>query len=242
MTTSHVKAGTGNRIVDWYNRLEPYTIYIPFSPLNVLWHNINKKNHTVLDVCCGRGEPMSSINLRSKFYKVGVDIYEPDINKCKAQKLHDEYVKCDVRNMPFKDKSFDIVMCLSAIEHFEKEEAKNLLRSLERIARKQVIIMAPVGEWRHRNIDNDPNQFQRHKSVWSPKEFRELGYKVRGSELQKVFDEKGIYTHVPKIFKPLHVLTWLIIGPFVYFLPGLSGQQICSKTLKAGSKPDAIKV
>ncbi len=231
MATLGKKTNDGNKIIHWYQRLQPYTIYIPFSPLNVLWHNINKKSRTVLDVCCGRGEPMSSINLRGKFYKVGVDIYELDINKCKTQALHDEYVICDVLSMPFKNKSFDTVMCLSAIEHFDKDEAKNLLRSFEQIARKQVIIMAPVGEWRHRDIDNDPNPFQRHRSVWSPAEFKSLGYKVRGSELQKIFDEKGLYAHIPKIFKPLHVLIWLIVGPFVYFLPGLAGQQICSKNL-----------
>ena len=231
MATKQEKVKIGNKILQWYQRLQPYTIYIPFSPLNVLWHNINKNNRTVLDVCCGRGEPMESINLRGKFYKVGVDIYEPDVNKCKAKNLHDEYIICDVRDMPFENKSFDTVMCLSAIEHFDKTEAKQLLQSFEQIARKQVVIMAPVGEWRHKDINNDPNQCQRHRSIWSPKDFKELGYKVRGSELQKVFDEKGLHAHIPKIFKPLHVFIWLIVGPFVYLLPGLAGQQICSKTL-----------
>lgn len=214
-----------------YQRLQPLMIYIPFSPLNVVWNSLDKNSQSILDVGCGRGQPMDSINRRGKFYTVGVDIYAPDLEQCKAKGIHDKYLMCDIRNLPFEKKSFDIVMCLSVIEHFDKVEGRNLMQAMEQIARRQVVIAAPVGEWRHKDIDNDPNPFQRHRSIWTPSEFKKLGYEVRGSDVERLFDEKGLFAHVPKIFAALHVLFWILVGPFVFFLPGLAGQQICSKKL-----------
>jgi len=54
---------------------------------------------------------------------------------------------CDVRKLPFKQKSFDTVLCMEVIEHLEKEEAIRLIEDMEKIARKKIIITTPVGFW-----------------------------------------------------------------------------------------------
>ena len=31
---------------------------------------------------------------------------------------HDRFIKADARNIPFDDKSFDVVTCISSLEHY----------------------------------------------------------------------------------------------------------------------------
>ena len=70
------------------------------------------------------------------FYSVGADIFAPYLKECKCLESHDDFVLCDARMLPFKTKSFDIVWCLSTIEHLEKEEGWKLIRAMEGIARQ----------------------------------------------------------------------------------------------------------
>ena len=46
-----------------------------------------------------------------------------------------EFERQDIMNLPYKDRSFDIVICSLAIHHFSREDGINLLREMNRIAR-----------------------------------------------------------------------------------------------------------
>ncbi len=138
---------------------------------------IDKSSKSILDVGCGRGMPMMVLKQRMKFKEsVGVDLYQPYINECKRRKVHDKYFLCDVRDIPFKDKSFDVVMCLQVIEHLNKKDALKVVEKLESLSRKQVIISTPIGKTFHEAVDG--NKLQLHKSGFLPEEFEERGYKV----------------------------------------------------------------
>jgi len=73
---------------------------------------------------------------------------------------------------------FDTILLLDVLEHLTKEDGEKIIRCLEEIARKQVIILTTVGFIPQRSLHG--NIFQEHKSGWVPKEFKKLGYKVRG--------------------------------------------------------------
>ena len=51
--------------------------YVPFSALNTVWRKLDKSSKTILDVGCGKGEPMAFINRHGKFKVVGIDIFKP---------------------------------------------------------------------------------------------------------------------------------------------------------------------
>jgi 2-polyprenyl-3-methyl-5-hydroxy-6-metoxy-1,4-benzoquinol methylase len=57
--------------------------YIPFSALNAVWRKLDKSSKTILDVGCGKGEPMAFINRKGKFKVVGIDILSPTLTKLK---------------------------------------------------------------------------------------------------------------------------------------------------------------
>ena len=40
--------------------------YIPFSALNTVWRKLDKSSRTILDVGCGKGEPMAFINRQGR--------------------------------------------------------------------------------------------------------------------------------------------------------------------------------
>lgn len=202
---------------------------MPFTVLNTIWRSLDKRAESILDVGCGQGEPMKSINRHKRFYTVGVDIFEPYLMQCRHQNTHDDYVLCDVRRLPFKEKSFDLVLCLELLEHLEREDGERLLQTIEKVARKQAIVSTPVSTYKQEPYDGNPHQ--EHKYVWSPTEVKRFGYKVRGHGLRNISGMSGIQSPLPRVLRPLVNIVWVLAGPFVYFFPKLAGDMACSKEL-----------
>ncbi|MBT9139998.1 MAG: hypothetical protein DDT30_00570 [Dehalococcoidia bacterium] len=195
--------------------------YILFTSMNTILRGLNRRTRSILDVGCGKGEPMRFINKTKRFYVVGVDIFEPYLKESKRGKIYDDYVLGDVRSLPFRLKSFDTCLCLQVLEHLEKKEAKKFLKSIEKISRHQVIISVPNDVCKQQPYDGNP--WQAHKSTWTPAEMKRLGYTVRGHGLPIPLSNK-----IQAIIGPLAYLQ-IIIGPLVYLFPRLAGNMVCWK-------------
>ena len=154
----------------------------------VSWRAPDRNGKSVLDVGCGKGWIMKSINRDRRLFTTGVDIFDPYLRECKEQHIYDEYVLSDVRRLPFQDKSFDMVLCLEVLEHLEKQEAMEFLHQLERIGRRQIIISTPSGTCEQEAFDGD--SYQEHKSTWTAAELGSLGYKVRGFGFHGMYGDK----------------------------------------------------
>ena len=202
---------------------------IPFTIVNIVIKNLNS-GVNILDIPCGDGSPFKKI-LQSHAYKstVGCDIFLQDLNKAKYNKIHGDLVLCDVRKLPFKNKSFDIVLCMELIEHFEKDEGFTIINELEKVARNKIILTTPVG-FLPQEIGGDGNIFQLHKSGFSPFEFKNLGYKVRGFGISKTY---SITKYIPNFYiqKLIRRFLRIIFTPFSYFLPNIGERMVCIKRL-----------
>ena len=185
------------RLDNLARKARPYT---PFTELNTAYRFMDKNVESILDLGCGKGEPMKFINRRKKLYAVGADIFKPPLKECRRTGVYDDVVLCDVRSLPFKKKSLDVVLCLALIEHLHKEEGDKLLRDMAEIAKKQVIISTPVGKHKQGVLNGNP--YQEHKYVWDPAEFRRLGYEVRGVGIRGTMGEEGFFGRLPKIIRP----------------------------------------
>jgi len=186
-----------------------------------------RDSKSVLDVGCGDNSPLRKV--LKTFRSVGLDIHQPNIVKSKKEKIHDDYLLSDVASISLRvqPKSFDTVIALDLIEHLPKQEGKQLLRDLEKIAKKKVVIMTPNGFYRQDPYAGNPHQI--HRSGWKIEDFTGLGYRVHGLRGLKWL--RGEYATIR--FKP-----WLIWGalsvlsqPLVYSLPNLAYQILAVKNL-----------
>lgn len=209
--------------------VERIASYLPLSYMDIVWRSLHKSGGSILDVGCGREQPMENINKRKKSFAVGIDLYKPYIKECKRRSTHSDYVVADIRFFPFRKKSIDIVLCLQVIEHLSKGDGLKLVKNTEEIARKKVIISTPASFFRQDEYDDNP--LQMHKSSWEPAEFRALGYKVRGQGLRLVYGEGGLAHHLPRHLKYLAFMASYLLGPLIYLVPSVAAHIICAKNL-----------
>ncbi len=132
---------------------------------------------SVLDVGCGATSPLRFLSCKRL---VGVDAYQPDLDRARTAGTHDEFVLANARELKshFAKGEFDACVALDVVEHFTKEDGIRFLHSLETIATRKVIIFTPNGFLpQSQNMAGD---FQEHLSGWTPEEMRGLGYEVSG--------------------------------------------------------------
>lgn len=133
---------------------------------------------SLLDLGCGEESPISQI--KSPKYSVGVDAYKESVEKSKKKKIHTKYKVADIRKVTkqFKRNEFDAVIAIDVVEHLKKNESKKLLKEMDRIAKKRIILLTPNGYLDQEALDGNP--YQVHHSGWEPKDFSELGFEVYG--------------------------------------------------------------
>lgn len=183
---------------------------------------------TVLDVGCGNNSPLAKV--KKNFYAVGIDVYKPNIVASKKAKIHDEYKLGDVLSLEkfFKPRSFDAVVALDIIEHLEKKDGFALLKQMEKVAKKKIIILTPYGFTQQHPYDG--NQYQAHKSGWYIDDFQKRNYNVYGMRGFRFI--RGEYATIK--YKPWFFWgTLAVVSQFlVYNLPKLAYQLLAVKKIR----------
>jgi len=134
---------------------------------------------TVLDVGCGVGATITEFCCP---IKIGVDAHRPYLDNAK---LGEQFIKLNFMaerlSEIFLPNSMDSVTLIDVIEHFEKEVAFDVLRQVEEIAAKRVIVFTPRGFFKQIEVDHyglGGESFQRHRSGWEVEDFEKLGYNI----------------------------------------------------------------
>ena len=174
---------------------------------------------------------MRFINRQKRFYCVGLDIFAPHLKSAQEQGSYHDYILCDIRSLPIKEKTFDVVLCLEVLEHLSREDGKQLLMDVEEIARRQVVVTTPLGNYSQGTYDNNP--YYEHKCIWNPEQLRKLGYKVRTMGLRNTGGEEGYAYRLPVIGPLLGNIIWVLAGPFTRFFSGIAGEMVCIKRIQA---------
>lgn len=219
------------RIADKVGKLEARLEgYLPFTPVNIVYRHLDKKAKNILDLGCGKGDPMVFINRDKQFQTVGVDIFPEYLNICRQKHSHNELIYSDILELEIPHKSYDIVLGLRVLEHFTVVEGAYLLGKMEAIARKQVIIITPVEQFKQSSFDN--NRFQEHKYIWSPAELRFRGYKLYLNGLKGFQHDSAVETRFQKIFAFGGLLLWVIMGWLPLVFPSVAANMVAVKDLK----------
>ncbi len=107
---------------------------------------------SVLDVGCAKGFMLYDFMKIIPGIKVaGVDTSQYAIEN--AMEDIKPYVAIgDARNLPFPDKSFDLVVSITTVHNLHLEECKQALREIQRVSRKHAFIT--VDSWRN-EVEHD---------------------------------------------------------------------------------------
>lgn len=86
----------------------------------------------VLDVGCGTGRLVKFLN-ENGFETIGCDVVEEALKIAQRINKKNSIIKASATKLPFTDRSFDLVIAISLIEHLTKNEAKKFIAEVKRI-------------------------------------------------------------------------------------------------------------
>ena len=177
---------------------------------------------TILDVGCGNSSIVERIP--GNFHSTGLDAYEPYLAESRAKGIHDDYILGNLATIDLPAKSYDAVIAFDIVEHFERPEAAKFLDTIERWAKKKIILATPNGFVPtlecHRRSDPDLDQLQTHRSGWTVSDLKARGYTCYGLEGFRWTRNKEGYA-----WQALHKLTF----PLTYYAPRLAFRLLAIK-------------
>jgi len=105
---------------------------------------------TMLDVGTGAGDiPTRARHTAAKagvaLWTIGIDLAEPLVSTHRAR--NSVVVRGNGLSLPFRDASVDIVMCSQLLHHFTTADAVTLIREMDRVARRRVVISDLRRSW-----------------------------------------------------------------------------------------------
>jgi ubiquinone/menaquinone biosynthesis C-methylase UbiE len=112
----------------------------------IINHLAQAKPAHVLDAGCGRGYYVKLISMLPSTKKViGIDINSDYVRRAQAVVKHDanaEVKQGSIYTLPFKDATFDAVVCSEILEHLDDDS--NALKEIYRVLKPQGIFLASV--------------------------------------------------------------------------------------------------
>ena len=131
----------------------------------------------ILDVACGLGSWgfLIRVDKSGRPYIIGIDVWRPYLEKTNSFKIYDEIVQAQLPNIALREKSVDFSLACDVIEHLSISVGYELLRRLEQITIRTIIVSTPLN-WPQDELRNNP--YEKHVSEWTPATFAKLGYKT----------------------------------------------------------------
>jgi hypothetical protein len=142
------------------------------------YNNINEIRRSIkdcssfLDLGCGNNSPYLKYLHKSSHRAVAVDLYA-NIQSGYQKIIRSDVLDC-IKCMP--DKSFDVVLAFDIVEHLNEPDSWLLIREMERVAIKRVVIVTPNGFWP--GMIDGPGMT--HLSGITSQEFQNAGYATWG--------------------------------------------------------------
>ena len=103
------------------------------------YYNLSSSS-SVLDVGCAKGFMLHDFSEMIPGIKVkGLDISKYAIKNC-IPSMRGHLQVGDARDMPFEDNSFDLVISVTTVHNFDKNECIKALQEIERVSKKDAFI------------------------------------------------------------------------------------------------------
>jgi hypothetical protein len=164
------------------------------------------------------------------FRLFGVDGFAQSVEKTAATGRYESVVRAELLDYLATQQpgSFDAVVALDVIEHFDRDGGNQLMKEMERVSAKVVVIATPNG-YLHQEATDNPHQ--EHRSGWIVSDFRARDYAVKGLFGLKGLRGQGHEVRIPSS-RVLTRLSWWTSG-IPSRIPSLAAGLICRKSTLA---------
>jgi SAM-dependent methyltransferase len=112
------------------------------SELAPLWANLPRRT-VLLDVGTGIGDIPAGARAAAARHGVTLETVGLEATENLAQASRDQEIVAvcgDARDLPFADRSVDVVICSQVLHHFFDQDARQVIAELNRVARSHVIV------------------------------------------------------------------------------------------------------
>lgn len=125
-----------------------------------------KQYDSILDIGSGKGVMLKVANAK---LKVGIDPNLEFLIKCKKTWPELEFIQAVGEKLPFKEKTFSLVMSIGIPVMFEKERIDESCLELDRVAVDELLIMMPSKKMSHKEITSKiESKFEIKAEGWNP--------------------------------------------------------------------------
>ena len=136
--------------------------------------NVISDGDKILDVGCGLGHYYISLKKRVKknFQYVGMDVIDDYMKRARIifkDEINVDFKKGDIFNIPFKNKSFDIVMCNNFLHNLPSIDKP--IHELMRVSKKYVVIRTLIGDQSFRIQEVRNSKWDENSVTLPSKEF-----------------------------------------------------------------------
>lgn len=144
----------------------------------VSWIQENTKNtNCIVDFGCMFGSRFKYAG-NPNTIKIGIELFKPYLDNAVESFIKIHGNMCNFNKLIDK-KYYDCAMIIDSIEHLEKNEALNLLKEIQKLFNKILLITPEHFFIFEKDLSGyDSHESQRHKSGWEVEEFKNLGFKV----------------------------------------------------------------
>jgi len=122
-----------------------------------------KKGESVLDAGCGSGHPVTQI-LAKNFQVTGVDFSLQQTRSANAELHNARFVCADLAHIPFRDSTFDAIVCFYALIHIPREEHRDVILNFHRILKPKGHAFICMGAG---DLPTDTAEYLGQKMFWS---------------------------------------------------------------------------
>lgn len=142
-----------------------------------------KDCYSVLEVGCAEGDNLRMLDCEKR---VGIEVHEKYVRQGDGIMFR---IGNALKYLPIiTSNSYDLVLFIDVLEHFEKQDGLFCLRQADRIARRGIVVFTPSGF-----LPNDSGMYDRsldaeaprewsdwllHKSGWTKEELEQDGFDV----------------------------------------------------------------
>jgi SAM-dependent methyltransferase len=125
--------------------------------------------HRVLEAGCGTGNTARRLNQRYGWSIIATDI-APEAMWLAQQLNHTRPVQADIAALPFTGESFDALLCLDVLVHFERGQENNALAEFARVLSSGglLVLRTSAMDWlksRHSRFTHERQRFSRGRLI-----------------------------------------------------------------------------